>query len=147
MPVLMDASQLEAFLREEFPEAQANVTVKVDAVGEGRITVRALIDERHLRPGGVVSGPTMMWLADCGTYLLILSQIGKVALAVTTNLNINFLRPGPAGRDLIGEARLLKLGQRLAVAEMSIFSDGQPEPIAHVTLTYSIPPRDRRGVK
>ena len=147
MPVLMDASQLESFLREEFPEAQANVTVKVDSVGEGRITVRALIDERHLRPGGVVSGPTMMWLADCGTYLLILSQIGKVALAVTTNLNINFLRPGPAGRDLIGEARLLKLGQRLAVAEMSIFSDGQPEPIAHVTLTYSIPPRDKRGVK
>ena len=147
MPVLMDASQLEAFLREEFPEAQANVTVKVDAVGEGRIKVRALIDQRHLRPGGVVSGPTMMWLADCGTYLLILSQIGKVALAVTTNLNINFLRPGQAGRDLIGEARLLKLGQRLAVAEMSIFSDGEPEPIAHVTLTYSIPPRDKRGVK
>lgn len=138
MPV-MDASQLEAFLREEFPEAQANVTVKVDEVGQGRIKVRALIDQRHLRPGGVVSGPTMMWLADCGTYLLILSQIGKVAAAVTTNLNINFLRPGKAGRDLIGEARLLKLGKRLAVAEMSIFSEGLDEPIAHVTLTYSIP--------
>lgn len=143
----MDASQLEAFLHEEFPEAQANVTVKVEDVGEGRITVRALIDQRHLRPGGTVSGPTMMWLADCGTYLLILSQIGKVALAVTTNLNINFLRKGEAGRDLIGEARLLKLGQRLAVAEMSIFSEGLAEPIAHVTLTYSIPPRGNRGVK
>jgi len=147
MPVVMDASQLEAFLREEFPEAQANVTVKVDEVGEGRIKVRAPIDERHLRPGGTVSGPTLMWLADCGTYLLILSQIGKVALAVTTNLNINFLRKGEAGRDLIGEARLLKLGQRLAVVEMSIYSEGLPEPIAHVTLTYSIPPRERRGVK
>lgn len=146
MPV-MDASQLEAFLRDEFPESQANVTVKVEDVGEGRITVRALIDQRHLRPGGTVSGPTMMWLADCGTYLLILSQIGKVALAVTTNLNINFLRKGEAGRDLIGEARLLKLGQRLAVAEMSIFSEGLVEPIAHVTLTYSIPPRKNRGVK
>jgi uncharacterized protein (TIGR00369 family) len=94
-----------------------------------------------------VSGPTMMWLADCGTYLLILSQIGKVALAVTTNLNINFLRPGQAGRDLIGEARILKLGQRLAVVEMVIFSEGLPEPIAHVTLTYSIPPPVKRGVK
>ena len=140
MPV-MDPSQLEAFLRDEFPEAQANVTVKVDEVAKGRIRVRALIDQRHLRPGGVVSGPTMMWLADCGTYLLILSQIDKVAQAVTTNLNINFLRPGMAGRDLLGEARLLKLGQRLAVAEMSIFSEGLDEPIAHVTLTYSIPPR------
>ena len=147
MPILMDASQLEAFLREEFPEAQANVTVKVDAVGEGRVTVRALIDQRHLRPGGVVSGPTMMWLADCGTYLLILSQIGKVAQAVTTNLNINFLRPGLAGRDLIGEARVLKMGQRLVVAEMSIFSEGLGEPIAHVTLTYSIPPGAGNGVK
>ncbi len=147
MPVVMSGLELEAFLREEFPEAQANVTVKVEEVGEGRIKVRALIDRRHLRPGGTVSGPTLMWLADCGTYLLILSQIGKVALAVTTNLNINFLRKGEAGRDVIGEARLLKLGQRLAVAEMSIFSEGQPEPIAHVTLTYSIPPREKRGVK
>jgi uncharacterized protein (TIGR00369 family) len=147
MPVVMSGPELEAFLREEFPEAQANVTVKVEAVGEGHIRVRALIDQRHLRPGGTVSGPTLMWLADCGTYLLILSQIGKVALAVTTNLNINFLRKGEAGRDLIGEARLLKLGKRLAVAEMSIFSEGQPEPIAHVTLTYSIPPREKSGVK
>jgi uncharacterized protein (TIGR00369 family) len=147
MPVVLSGPELEAFLREEFPEAQANVTVKVEAVGEGHIRVRALIDQRHLRPGGTVSGPTLMWLADCGTYLLILSQIGKVALAVTTNLNINFLRKGEAGRDLIGEARLLKLGKRLAVAEMSIFSEGQPEPIAHVTLTYSIPPRGNSGVK
>ena len=146
MPVVMNGPELEAFLRDEFPEAQANVTVKVEAVGEGHIKVRAVIDRRYLRPGGVVSGPTMMWLADCGTYLLILSQIGKVAGAVTTNLNINFLRPGEAGRDLIGEARLLKLGQRLAVAEMSIFSQGLAEPIAHVTLTYSIPPRSKRGV-
>lgn len=142
MPELMNGPELEAFLREEFPEAQANIAVKVEEVGEGRIKVRALIDQRHLRPGGTVSGPTLMWLADCGTYLLILSQIGKVALAVTTNLNINFLRKGEAGRDLIGEARLLKLGRRLAVAEMSIFSEGLPEPIAHVTLTYSIPPRE-----
>lgn len=147
MPIVMNGPELEAFLREEFPEAQANVTVKVDEVGEGRIKVRALIDQRHLRPGGTVSGPTLMWLADCGTYLLILSQIGRVAMAVTTNLNINFLRKGEAGRDVIGEARLLKLGQRLAVAEMSMFSEGMAEPIAHVTLTYSIPPGDRRGVK
>lgn len=143
----MSGPELEAFLCEEFPEAQANVTVKVDAVGESRIKVRALIDQRHLRPGGTVSGPTLMWLADCGAYLLILSQIGKVVGAVTTNLNINFLRPGEAGRDLIGEARLLKLGRRLAVAEMSIFSEGTVEPIAHVTLTYSIPPRERVVVK
>lgn len=81
-----------------------------------------------------------MTLADTAMYVLVLAQIGPVALAVTTNLNINFLRK-PAQRDVIATARLLKLGSRLAVGEVMMFSEGADEPVAHATLTYSIPPR------
>jgi len=110
----------------------------VEAAQPGSLRVRMPIGEQHLRPGGTVSGPSMMMLVDCSTYLCILAVIGPVALAVTTSLTINFLRrPLPA--DLIAEAALLKLGRRLAVAEVRIFSDGQPEPVAHATLTYLIP--------
>jgi uncharacterized protein (TIGR00369 family) len=139
MPVLSEAELLE-FLDEAFPQAR-HLGLKIEHVDDRTIRLRMPIDDSHLRPGGTVSGPTLMWLADCGTYLLILAQIGTVALAVTTNLNMNFLRRGEAGRDLIGEGRLLKLGARLAVAEFTLRSDGMEDPIAHATLTYSIPPR------
>jgi uncharacterized protein (TIGR00369 family) len=140
MPVMMDGPKLLKFLEEAFPQA-GHLRLAIEHLDEHSIRLRLPIDERHLRPGGTVSGPTLMWLADCGTYLLIMAQIGPVALAVTTNLNMNFLRRGEAGRDLIAQGRLLKLGARLAVTEFSILSDGSPDPIAHATLTYSIPPR------
>jgi uncharacterized protein (TIGR00369 family) len=92
-----------------------------------------------LRPGGTVSGPTLMALADFAMYVVLLSAIGPVGLAVTTNLNINFLRKGQPGRDVLAAARLLKLGKRLAVGEVNLLSGGSPDPIAHVTATYSIP--------
>jgi uncharacterized protein (TIGR00369 family) len=91
-----------------------------------------------LRPGGTVSGPIMMALADFTLYVAVLSAIGWVPLAVTTNLTINFLKK-PAARDLLAEARLIKLGKRLAVGEVGIRSDGQDDLVAHVTSTYSIP--------
>ena len=94
--------------------------------------------EASIRPGGTISGPTMMALADFAMYVAVLAAIGPVPLAVTINLNINFLRkPGPRG--LTAEARLLKLGKRLATGEVTIFSDGEEAPVAHVTSTYSIP--------
>ena len=139
MPV-MDVPQLLTFLEEAFPQA-GHLGLTIEHLDEHSIRLRLPIDDRHLRPGGTVSGPTLMWLADCGTYLLIMAQIGPVALAVTTNLNMNFLRRGKAGRDLIAQGRLLKLGARLAVTEFSILSEGSAYPIAHATLTYSIPPR------
>jgi uncharacterized protein (TIGR00369 family) len=80
----------------------------------------------------------MMALADFAMYVAVLASIGPVPLAVTTNLNINFLRK-PGNRDLIADCRLLKLGKRLAVGEVTIRSDGMDEPVAHVTSTYSIP--------
>ena len=86
----------------------------------------------------------MMGLADFAMYVAVLASFGAVPLAVTTNLNINFLRR-PAQRDLIGEARLIKLGKRLAVGDVAIHSDGEDDMVAHATLTYSIPPREDRS--
>ncbi len=107
----------------------------------GSVRIRRKVSDANLRPGGTISGPTMMAMADHAMYAVILAHIGPVALAVTTNLNINFLRK-PEPVDLIAEARLLKLGKRLAVGEVSIFSDGfEDDAVAHVTCTYSIPPR------
>jgi uncharacterized protein (TIGR00369 family) len=96
--------------------------------------------ERHIRPGGTISGPAMMALADLALYVAILAHIGPVALAVTTNLNFNFLRK-PEQRALIADCRLLKLGKRLAVGNVSIYSEGSPEVVCHATGTYSIPDR------
>ena len=101
--------------------------------------LRRRFDERMLRPGGTVSGPTLMAMADFAMYVVLLSAIGPVGLAVTTSLNINFLRKGQPGQDVLAAARLLKLGKRLAVGEVNLLSGSSPDPIAHVTATYSIP--------
>ncbi|WP_366553342.1 PaaI family thioesterase [Aquibaculum sediminis] len=115
--------------------------ITVEEVGEGSSRLRLPASEEVLRPGGTISGPTMMTLADFAMYVAVLGAIGRVEMALTTNLSINFLRPPPPG-DLIGDCRLLKLGKRLAYGEVLItsaaVSDG--EPVAHSTLTYSIPP-------
>lgn len=135
----MTVSELEAFLDETFP--QINIggrTYVIEAVGPMTARMRCDYHERHLRPGGTISGPTMMTLADLALYVAILAQIGPVGLAVTTSLNYNFLRkPGPTA--LIAECRLLKLGRRLAVGEVSLFSQGDPDMVCHATGTYSIP--------
>ncbi len=94
----------------------------------------------HLRPGGTISGPSMFALCDLALYVAILHEIGRVKLAVTTNVSINFLRR-PEPKDLIGRARLMKLGKRLAVGEVALFSPGDAEMVAHATGTYSIPAR------
>jgi uncharacterized protein (TIGR00369 family) len=142
MPHLaMTRDEIEAFLEREFPQVHAGGrTYSVEEVGPLSARVRMAYHERHLRPGGTLSGPSMMALADLGLYVAILAQIGPVALAVTTNLSFNFLRK-PAQRDLIGECRLLKLGKRLAVGEVGMRSDGQTEIVCHATGTYSIPTR------
>jgi uncharacterized protein (TIGR00369 family) len=140
MPV-MSAAELLKFLDEAFPQA-SHLGLTIEHLDDKTIRLRLPTDERHLRPGGTVSGPTLMWLADCGFYLLILAQLGPVALAVTTNLNINFMRKAEAG-DVIGEGRLLKLGKTLAVGDFTMWSAGKKEAIAHATLTYAIPPKTK----
>jgi uncharacterized protein (TIGR00369 family) len=135
----MTLGELRDFLDQHFPQLQAEGRYTVEELRPLGARLRAAYHENQIRPGGTISGPTMMTLADVALYVTVMAAIGPVALAVTTNLNINFLRK-PAPRDLLAECRLLKLGKRLAVGEVTIFSDGEEEPVAHVTGTYSIPP-------
>lgn len=135
----MGREDFDAFFAEEFPEAVGRLPV-IEALGAEGVRVRLPFQERFVRPGGTLSGPTMMRLADHVAYILVLSRIGPVALAVTTSLNINFLSK-PAPRDLIAEGALLKLGKRLAVSEVRMRTEGSPAIVAHATVTYSIPPQ------
>ena len=136
--LVMSIPELQAYVDEVFPESRQN-HFSVEAMSPGKMTVGMEIKEWHMRPGGTVSGPAMFALADCAAYFITLAHVGKVALAVTTNLNINFVSK-PVG-DLRAEATLLKLGKRLAVCEVSIFSKAGDNLVAHATATYSIPPR------
>ena len=135
----MTIPELAAFFAAHFPQP-ANFPFQIEELTDQAVRVRLHYQDVYLRPGGTVSGPTLMMLADTVMYVLVLSQIGPVALAVTTNLNINFLRK-PAPRDVIAQGRLLKLGARLAVGEVTMLSDANAELVAHATVTYSIPPR------
>jgi uncharacterized protein (TIGR00369 family) len=134
----MNAGQLEEFLESHFPGV-IGTTIRIEKTDHMFAQVRLLYEDRHLRPGGTISGPSLMTLADTAMYVAVLAMIGPVALAVTTNLNINFLRK-PSAADVIGQARLLKLGKRLAVGEVIMYSENEPDPVAHATVTYSIPP-------
>ncbi len=135
----MTAAELTAFLAAEFPQVAEDFAI--EALEADGITVRLRVADRHLRPGGTVSGPSIFALADVAIYLAILARIGPVALAVTTNCAIDFMRKPAAGVDLIARARLLKLGRSLAVGDVLIFSDGSEAPVARASLTYSIPPK------
>jgi uncharacterized protein (TIGR00369 family) len=135
----LNADEIATLLHEIFPQAFYNgCGLSLERVEYGSIRVRRQYHDDYLRPGGTISGPTMMELADFAMYVAVLSAVGPQPLAVTTNLNINFLRK-PAQSDLIADAKLMKVGKRLAVGEVTITSDGSDEPVAHVTATYSIP--------
>ncbi|MBB2970499.1 PaaI family thioesterase [Mesorhizobium sp. RMAD-H1] len=141
---VMSIEELNHFIEREFPQVNAGSppgqpTYSILAIGDGTASMRLEADERHLRPGGTVSGPTLFALADIAAYVAILAHIGPVALAVTTNLNINFLRRPASGR-IDALCRILKLGKRLAVVEISMMSAADGEMVAHATATYSIPP-------
>lgn len=133
----MTADEIKSFMQEFFPEAR--MAVEIDQLRDGYLRIRVPVTDRHLRPGGTVSGPALMTIADTAMYYLVLGMIGPVALALTTNLNINFLR-APKLADVIAEAEMLKLGKRLAVGQVTIYSEGSEDPVAHATVTYSIPP-------
>ena len=139
MQLKMDATALTAFLAREFGQVAGEFAV--ERADEAGVTLRLKVAEKHLRPGGTVSGPTIFALADVAMYLAILSRIGPVALAVTGNCAVDFMRKPAAGRDLLGAARVLKLGRSLAVGDVMIFSEGQADPVARASLTYAIPPK------
>ena len=138
----MTETDLNAFLERAFEQVARDFVVE-EVTGEG-VRVRLVVGQRHLRPGGTISGPSMFALADVGAYLAILSRIGPVELAVTTNCSIDFMRKPAADVDLICETRLLKLGRALAVCDCLVFSEVQHEPVARASLTYAIPPNANR---
>lgn len=138
---VMTVAEVEDFLDREFPQIHlGGRTYRVEEVGPLSARLRMAYHDRHIRPGGTLSGPSMMALADLALYVAILANIGPVGLAVTTNLSFSFLRK-PGRRDLVAACRLLKLGKRLAVGEVAMRSDGEEEIVCHATGTYSIPAR------
>jgi uncharacterized protein (TIGR00369 family) len=139
MALQLDGAWLNGFLGRAFPQIADQILV--EAADEAALTARLRVDGRHLRPGGTVSGPAIFALADVAIYLAILSRIGEVSLAVTTNASIDFMRKPEAGRDLLAQCRILKLGRMLAVGECLICSEGDAEPVARCSMTYSIPPK------
>jgi uncharacterized protein (TIGR00369 family) len=138
MQLQMTVAELQSFLVRDFGQVAGDFAVeRADAAG---LCLRLRVQDKHLRPGGTVSGPAMFALADVAMYLAILARIGPVALAVTTNCSMDFMRKPAAGRDILAEARILKLGRSLAVGDVMLTSEGQAEPVARAGLTYAIPP-------
>ncbi len=133
---MISKEKMTEFLRSEFPQTKC----VVEAIGDRSATVRHAVGFNELRPGGTVSGPVLMSVADVALYVAILADIGLIPLAVTTSLSINFLRKPASDKDIIGECKLLKTGRSLVVGEVALYSDGDTEPVAHVVGTYSIPP-------
>ena len=138
MTIKMDAQELTTFMRQAFDQVADDFAI--DHVSEGEITMRLLTANKHLRPGGTISGPSMFALADVAAYLVTLAMIGPQALAVTTSCSIDFMRKPLADVHLIARARLLKLGKQLSVTDVLIYSEGSDKPVARASLTYAIPP-------
>lgn len=136
---MVSKEEMVEFMLSEFPQSNC----LIDAVGNQSATIRHKIGDDELRPGGTVSGPVLMTVADVALYVAILGEIGLVPLAVTTSLSINFLRKPASDKDIIGVCKLMKIGKSLAVGEVALYSEGDKEPVAHVVGTYSIPPANK----
>lgn len=137
---VMTAADVSAFWDVHFPQIQAGNNYTILSVEPGESLLRLTVDERHLRPGGTVSGPALFTLADVAAYAALLAHIGPEPLIVTTSLNINFMRRPPVA-PLLGHCRILKLGRRLAVVEIGIRPEAGGDLVAHATGTYAIPAR------
>lgn len=128
--------EVTEFIATEFPQTKC----VIEDVGHRAARVRHAVGPAELRPGGTVSGPVLMGVADVALYVALLGEIGIVPLTVTTSLTINFLRKPLGDRDIIGHCKLIKVGRSLAVGEVWLYSEGGDEPVAHVVGTYAIPP-------
>lgn len=129
--------EIIAFLQKEFPQ----FSTIIESVGDQASLIRHQVTDTDLRPGGTISGPTLFTLADTALYVAILGEIGMIALAVTTNMSINFLRRAKPDADIIAKCQLIKVGKTLIVGEVNLYSDGDPDPIAHAVGTYAVPPK------
>lgn len=133
--------EFQALIAEHLPLVDL-FGIQTESIGLGTAHMRMTFNPGLIRPGGTVAGPALMALADVCMYAVVLGLIGRVELAVTTNLNINFLKKPPQA-DILAEGRILKLGKRLAVGEVLLHSAAEDDLVAHVTGTYSIPPSAR----
>jgi uncharacterized protein (TIGR00369 family) len=133
-------TEIADFLAAAFPQSKCIV----EKVGNSSATIRHPVGAEELRPGETVSGPVLMTVADVALYVALFGEIGIVPLAVTTNLNINFLRKPAPDKSIVGICTLMKVGKSLAVGEIALYSEGNPDPVAHATGTYSIPSQDAR---
>ncbi|MGB1209375.1 MAG: PaaI family thioesterase [Paracoccaceae bacterium] len=139
MELKLSGAEMHSFLQKVFP--QIDGMFGIDRLDDDLLVMRLFSHERHLRPGGTVSGPAMFALADVAAYVATMSRVGPEALAVTTNCSIDFMRKPDAGRDVLAHARVLKLGRALSVTDILLYSEGKPDPVARASLTYSLPPR------
>lgn len=133
--MLVSIEALSAFFKDAFPSAD----FEIESIGNKQAVLRQPITTQHLRPGGTVSGPTLMALADAALYTAILADLGLVAMAVTTNLNINFLNKPAKDKAIIAKCRLIKVGKTQVVGDVSLYSEGQESPVAHAVGTYALP--------
>ena len=139
MALKLTAEELGPYLDEVFPQVRG--TFGIDRLDEDLLVMRLFVREAHLRPGGTVSGPAMFGLADVSAYVATMARIGPQALAVTTNCSMDFMRKPASGADVLAHCRVLKLGRVLSVCDVMLFSEGNRDPVARATLTYSLPPR------
>ncbi len=135
----MDAERLATFFAQAFPAGPPGANhPDMFTVQPGRVRIALDPDAGSLRPGGIVSGPVQMGLADRAAYAVILAHIGPVAMAVTSNLNYSFLR-AVANRRFYADAALLKLGRRLATVDVRVWQDDERTIAGQATVTYAIP--------
>lgn len=140
----LNQEQITSLLEQHFPQIQNEISI--DALNSETTSVRLQVQNKHLRPGNTVSGPAMFLLADVAAYIAILSQKGALTLAVTTSANIDFLRKPQANTDVIAQTRILKLGSRLAVVDVLLYSENMSEPVARAAFTYSLPTKDEQNL-
>jgi acyl-coenzyme A thioesterase PaaI-like protein len=138
---MVTRDEVAAFIAREFPQTKCVIR----DVGNGGATIVHEVGPSEMRPGGTVSGPVMFAVADVALYVAIFGAVGIVPLAVTTSLTINFMRKPAGDRDIVGVCKLMKVGRTLAVGEVSLYSEGIADPVAHVVGTYAIPPAAKRA--
>jgi uncharacterized protein (TIGR00369 family) len=142
---LITVGEFLQLLRQGTPPATAATPVEVVTLERGLAVLRVMTGSSDLRPGGTVAGPVIFWLADLAMYAAVMSAIGNVPLAVTTDATIHFLRRPRAGA-LTARARVLKVGARLVVGEVQVAHEGEDEaPVAHAVMTYSRPQNEEPG--
>ncbi len=139
MALVLGTEELTALLAEIFPQVAADF--RIEELSEDHIQMRLLVQDRHLRPGGTVSGPSLFALADVSLYAMLMARVGPKALAVTTSASIDFMRKPAAGQDVLADCKLLKLGRVLVVGDVLMRSEGSDKVVARASMTYSIPPK------